>query len=66
MNEIKSIILKSNPQYSFRGSSDTEVILAAIENFGFENSLKDNSRSIIKQRGQMIQLVINPIITLMD
>ena len=38
-NEIKSIILKSNPQYSFRGSSDT-VILAAIENFGFENSLK--------------------------
>ena len=39
-NEIKSIILKSNPQYSFRGSSDTEVILAAIENFGFENSLK--------------------------
>lgn len=39
-HSIKKDILKSNPNYSFKGSSDTEVLLAAIENYGLKSALK--------------------------
>ncbi|MDC1140644.1 asparagine synthase (glutamine-hydrolyzing) [Gammaproteobacteria bacterium] len=37
---IKAQILKVNPLIAFNGSSDTEVLLAAIELFGFQEALK--------------------------
>ena len=38
-DEIKKKILESNPRYIFKSSGDTEVILGAIETFGFRESL---------------------------
>jgi asparagine synthase (glutamine-hydrolysing) len=38
-NEIKQKILGLNPSYVFKSSGDTEIILAAIETFGFKKSI---------------------------